>query len=217
MNPVRLLILFLLVFADPLSAAIQTGLCIGVSDGDTLTLLTRGKEQIKVRLQGIDAPERRQDFGQRARQKLSSLLYGKQLTVYVSSHDRYGRCVGKVYAGTLNASEEMVRCGLAWHYVRYAPNDDSLAAAEREARERRLGLWAQPQPIPPWQWRSKKNVSETVAKAAPAGSVSYWISGAGRVHNPTCRYYGSSSKGIYTHSPRGVNCKVCGGTGGARK
>lgn len=217
MNPVRLLIIFFLVFAGLLSAEIQTGLCVGVSDGDTITMLTRSKEQIKVRLHGIDAPESRQDFGLQAREKLSSLLYGKQLTVYIASIDRFGRSVGKVYTGNLNANEEMVRCGLAWHYVRYAPNDDILSAAEKEARERRLGLWAQPQPTPPVQWRRKKNISETVAKSAPAGSCSYWISGNGRIHNLSCRYYGSSSNGEYTNFPRGVNCKVCGGAGEARK
>ncbi len=216
MNPIRMLIIFFLALAGTLSAEIQTGRCIGVCDGDTITMLTSSKEQIKVRLHGIDVPERGQDFGQQARQKLATLLYGKQLTVSVSSRDRYGRSVGKVYTGNQNANLEMVRCGLAWHYVRYAPDDDSLAAAEREARERRRGLWAQTQPTPPLQWRRKKKVPETGVKAAPAASGTYWISGNNKIHNSSCRYYGCSTNGEYTHFPRGVNCKVCG-VGGTRK
>ncbi len=127
------------------------GSVVGVTDGDTIKVL-RGKELLRVRLDGIDAPEKKQAYGQRAKEKLSSLVFGKEVQLVVKSVDRYGRLVAEVRAGGRSANAEMVAAGLAWHYKAYS-KDQSLAALERSARERRLGLWADKDPVPPWEFR----------------------------------------------------------------
>ena len=133
---------------------------VGVSDGDTLTVLTAEKRQVKVRLHGIDAPETGQDFGSRPKQAASELAFGKPVTVREKDRDRYGRTVGEVILPDGRAlGREMVQAGYAWHYVKYAPADRELAAFEAEARAAKRGLWSQPGAVPPWDWRSGKGGS----------------------------------------------------------
>ena len=98
-----------------------------VSDGDTITVLTHAKESVKVRHHGIDAPESKQAFGQRAKQELSGLVFGKEVIVEVKDKDRYGRTVGRVTIGALAVNVEMVRRGFAWWYRQYAKKDVELA------------------------------------------------------------------------------------------
>lgn len=129
------------------------GVVVGVHDGDTLTLLV-DLVQHKIRLNGIDAPELGQAWGQRAKQALSDLCFGQTERVVVVDTDRYGREVGDVYAGDLYLNLELVRAGMAWHYKQYS-NDDRLAAAEISARMQRLGLWADAQPVAPWAYRKE--------------------------------------------------------------
>lgn len=219
----RLIICGLLFFATMLHAETITGKCVGVSDGDTATILVDGNRQAKIRFWGIDAPESRQDFGQVAKKKLSDLIFGKVVSVDITGQDRYGRNIGKVYVGNTYANLEMVKSGLAWHYVQYAPNDAVLAKAEQEARSGKVGLWSHASPTPPWQWRrgdrtgqgnaSEKQAASTSEKQAASTTGKYWISSAGKVHNKSCRYYGCSDKGKYSDSPKGVNCRICGGAG----
>lgn len=126
---------------------------VGVSDGDTITVLA-GTTQVKVRLNGIDCPEKGQPFGARAKQLTSELAFGKTVTVKPAGTDRYGRTLGEVLlpdGRVLN--QELVAAGMAWHYTRYA-KDETLAQLERRAREARLGLWSEPNPIPPWEFRA---------------------------------------------------------------
>ncbi len=134
------------------------GRAVGVSDGDTITVLDASDTQHKVRLSGIDAPEKSQPFGQRSKQSLSDLVFGKVVTVESTKRDRYGREVGKVLAGGLDVNLEQVRRGLAWHYKAYEreqPAEDrtTYSAAEQEARVARIGLWTDPVPLPPWEFR----------------------------------------------------------------
>ncbi len=133
-------------------AADFTGRVVGVSDGDTITVLHNGKGK-RIRLHGIDCPEKRQAFGNRAKQFTSKLVFGNTVTVQVMDRDRYGRTVGVVLLPDgRSLNHELVRAGLAWMYRRYT-NDQSLSDLEEEARVARRGLWADAEPVPPWEWR----------------------------------------------------------------
>jgi micrococcal nuclease len=146
------------------------GKVVGVQDGDTISVIRTGRAE-RVRLQGIDAPERGQDFSDRAKQRLSDLVFGKVVHVEVRDIDRYGRTVGRVVIDGRDASLEQVRGGLAWHYTRYS-RDATLAAAEREARLAHRGLWAQSSPLPPWEFRRSGSPRQ------PIGSVTQLAGGA---------------------------------------
>lgn len=128
-----------------------SGKVVGASDGDTITVL-KDREQVKVRLVEIDAPEKRQAFGNRSKQALSQLVHGKQVEIRDHGTDRYGRTLGRVYQSGLDVNAEMVRRGMAWVYVKYA-KDQGLYQIEAEAREQRRGLWADKEPVAPWEWR----------------------------------------------------------------
>jgi endonuclease YncB( thermonuclease family) len=151
----RVLLALLLVTAIPAWAETLTGRVVAIADGDTLTLLTPDRRQVKVRLHGIDTPEARQPFGNRARQALSELAFQKPARVEVQDTDRYGRTVGRVYVGPVDVNAELVRHGMAWVYTRYN-RDPALPQLEAEARAARRGLWADPQPVPPWDWRRQQ-------------------------------------------------------------
>lgn len=131
-------------------------LVVGVSDGDTLTARCGEPgtyEQVKVRLSAIDAPEKAQPFGQRSRQHLADLCFRQQAKITPKTKDRYGRTVADVECRGQDAGQEQVRAGLAWFYVRYGKGYEHLPAVEREARAAPRGLWADPAPVEPWQWR----------------------------------------------------------------
>jgi len=130
-----------------------TGKVVGVHDGDTLTVLDAASVQHKVRLQGIDAPERGQPFGTVARERLAALTMGQTVTVETLGQDRYGRTLGRIVIEGQDVNRQMVLDGLAWHYVRYS-KAEALTAAEREARAAGRGLWADREPVPPWEWRA---------------------------------------------------------------
>ncbi len=134
-------------------AADFTGRVVGVADGDTITVLHNGKGE-RIRLHGIDCPEKRQAFGNRAKQFTSNLVFAKTVTVQVVDRDRYGRTVGEVLLPDgRSLNRELVKAGFAWWYWRYAPDDETLAQLEREARAAQRGLWADPHAVPPWEWR----------------------------------------------------------------
>lgn len=145
----------LLLLALPAAAETLTGRVVGITDGDTLTLRTE-TETLKVRLSGIDTPERGQPFGTRAKQALSEMVFGKAVSVESSGQDRYGRTIGTIQAEGVNVNEALVRQGMAWWYERYAPNDTALRDAQSDAQQARRGLWSDPNPIPPWEWRRGK-------------------------------------------------------------
>ena len=145
---------------------------ISIKDGDTIELLKDG-QPVRVRLQGVDAPEKKQDFGTRSRQFTSDLCFGKNVNLVVDGTDRYGRTVGTIIfpdGRTLN--QELVRNGFAWHYKAYS-KDPELARLEEEARSAELGLWAGKNPTAPWDFRKNQrtgvgNVSTGNTPAKPA-------------------------------------------------
>jgi endonuclease YncB( thermonuclease family) len=130
-----------------------SGRVVKVTDGDTITILDANQTQHKIRLHGIDTPEYRQPYSRAATKALSDLVAGEGVAVDVKDTDRYGRTVGVVYKGNVNVNLEMVKSGYAWWYKKYAPFDDDLREAEERARTDKLGLWADPDPVPPWEWR----------------------------------------------------------------
>jgi len=148
-------------------SATLIGRVVGVSDGDTITVLDAERQQHKVRLGGIDAPEKAQPFGRRARESLARLVFAREADIEWQKRDRYGRILGKVMISpqdctscprTLDAGLSQVEGGLAWWYVRYAqdqaPQDrERYSHAEISARELAVGLWRDPVPTPPWEWR----------------------------------------------------------------
>jgi len=134
-------------------------LVVGISDGDTLTARCGepgAYEQIKVRLAAIDAPESRQPFGQKSRQHLAQLCFQQQATITPKSRDRYGRTVADVECRGQDAGTEQVKAGMAWYYVKYGRGYEHLQTVERDARTARRGLWADEEPVPPWDWRKSK-------------------------------------------------------------
>ena len=132
------------------------GKVIRVLDGDTIEVL-QDKKPVRIRLANIDAPAKKQAFGRRSANQLKALLAGQSVTVSYTQTDRYGRIIGHVFTtnGT-DASRFMVQSGAAWVYERYNV-DESLPALQREAQEQKRGLWADPKPVPPWEWRHKQN------------------------------------------------------------
>ncbi len=154
-QPIATLSLFIsfALLASQALAADFTGRVVGVSDGDTITVLHSGKAE-RIRLHGIDCPEKRQAFGNRAKQFTSNLVFAKTVTVQVVDRDRYGRTVAEVLLPDgRSLNRELVGAGLAWWYRRSAPDDETLKQLEHEARAAQRGLWADPHAVAPWEWR----------------------------------------------------------------
>lgn len=161
--------LFLIVlFTLPCHAEEMIGKIVGISDGDTATLLTPDKVQVKIRLYGIDAPEKDQPFGQKSKQMLSDLIFDKNVKVWKEDTDKYGRTVGRIYLNStaltpkIDVNLSMISQGGAWAYRKYlGQGDQSFIHAEESAKKNKLGLWGlqEDQIMPPWDWRyaSKAN------------------------------------------------------------
>ena len=149
-----------------------TGKVVGISNGDTLSVLREGKA-VKVRLHGVDTPEKAQAFGTRAQQFTSDFVFQRDVMVVVQTTDRYGRLVGEVLLPDgRSLNQELVRAGMAWWYRQYAQNDTTLAQLEAEARAAQRGLWADAHPVPPWEWRKGQRASSTAASAPTDGPPS---------------------------------------------
>ena len=125
---------------------------VAVADGDTLTIVDADRQQHHIRLAGIDAPEKQQPFGQRSKQSLSNICYGRNAIVEDEGRDRYGRTIGRVKCAGIDANAEQVRRGMAWVFDQYS-TDRGLYTIQAEARAARRGLWVDPYPIEPWVWR----------------------------------------------------------------
>lgn len=130
------------------------GPVVRVIDGDTLVLLVN-RRQVHVRLAQIDAPEHDQPWGKRSKQQLAAFVARRDAVIEDDGHDRYGRTIGEVFVDGKDVNRAMVAAGMAWAYRRYL-HDPSLLAVERDAVRGRRGLWADPHPIPPWQWRHER-------------------------------------------------------------
>jgi micrococcal nuclease len=139
---------------------------ISVADGDTITVLARGdKKPERVRLYGIDCPERAQAYGRRAKDFTSDMVFGRHVEIVRmgAEKDRYGRTVAKVWIDKDELGQELLANGLAWHATRH-DNSPHYASLEREARKERHGLWSDPAPVPPWKWRGAKRGAKRATK-----------------------------------------------------
>lgn len=153
-------LLALLFLVTTVQAETLSGRVVGVADGDTITILDNTNTQYKIRLAGIDAPEKKQPFGSVSKKSLSDMVYGKQVSVDYSKQDRYGRTVGKVLVNGVDANLEQVKHGFAWFYKKYQ-NEQSLQDrldylnAQEAAETSKVGLWVEPNPVAPWGFRKK--------------------------------------------------------------
>lgn len=136
------------------------GVVVGISDGDTVTVLDNNRQQHKIRLSGIDAPESNQPFGQKSKSNLSALIFNREVIAECSKTDKYRREICKILVEGIDANLEQVKAGMAWWYRQYSkeqsPKDrEDYEVAEFNAKARRVGLWADTNPVPPWKWRHR--------------------------------------------------------------
>jgi endonuclease YncB( thermonuclease family) len=185
----RYLSILVVTFVTSTADADITGKVVAVTDGDTIKILDNNSVQHKIRLTGIDAPEKAQPFGNASRKHLAFMVAGKDVRIETSKSDRYGRVLGKVWVQpqdcsgcgkTLNANLAQILAGMAWWYQDYArdqPPQDRVRyeSAVKEARKRQLGLWSEPDPVPPWAWRrGQRSPSKSAAVAdTQCGSKRY--------------------------------------------
>ena len=157
----RVIVTLALALACSVNAESITGRVVAVADGDTITVLDTDKVQHKIRLAGIDAPEKKQSFGNRSKESLSDMVFDKTVNVETEKRDRYGREIGKVLVNGRDVNLMQVERGMAWFYRQYQreqlPNDRTLyEAAEDAARAGKRGLWRDVNPTPPWDFRKTK-------------------------------------------------------------
>ncbi len=176
---IRIILLVALLSPQLVTAVELSGKVVSIADGDTLTLLVAGREQVKIRLAEIDTPEKGQPYGRKARKALAELAFQKDAHIVWSEKDRYGRVIGRVYIDDLDVNAEMVHLGHAWVYREYS-EDEFLLALEKEARAARSGLWAlsEAEKVPPWEWRKVgrqklQPASESKGEAFTCGSKRY--------------------------------------------
>ena len=152
------ILLLILLFCWPLTAHAWMAKVVSVTDGDTIKVYNAELGQVKIRFYGIDTPEKAQPYGKAAGKHLASLIAGAAVEVESVSTDRYGRTVGIVSYDETSINQEMVRSGYAWVYKRYCdkPFCDYWLTLENEAKNDKIGLWQEPNPVPPWEWRKRK-------------------------------------------------------------
>lgn len=201
---------------------------VDIADGDTCTVLTAENTQIKIRLGGIDSPEKTQAFGSKAKQALADKAFGQIIEVKEQSKDRYGRTVADLYLGERWINLEMVQDGFAWHYKAYS-QDQKLAEAEQAARLSKVGLWADKETVPPWEFRKadKKDAgtstpTNTTTSATSQETVQtqskepvkteYWLNTGSNVrHNSGCKNFKNTKNGRPCTKDEGKACGICGG------
>lgn len=158
----RILVLSVAIgFCGLCFAETYSGRVVGIADGDTITVLESGNVQHKIRLAGIDAPEKKQPYGQVSKEHLSALIFDKTVSIETTKLDRYKREIGKVLLGDKDINIEQIKSGLAWHYKKYTkaqPAEDqrTYSVAEEQARAQKVGLWKEPEPVAPWDFRHMK-------------------------------------------------------------
>ncbi|MBL7648327.1 MAG: thermonuclease family protein [Candidatus Hydrogenedentes bacterium] len=220
-------LLFLaLLWAFPIFATETIeGKVVSVADGDTITVL-QGKEQIKVRLHGVDAPEKAQDFGTASRNFTSDLCFGKEVTVDVKDTDRYGRKVGIVTVPDGRVlNQELIKAGLAHWYEAYARNDSLLKGLQDEAKSAKRGVWSRPDTVAPWDFRKEKREPSAVApsKPSPAPRTSkvpaktdrkvneVFITETGsKYHRGSCRSLKKSKRAVSKSDALSLGLEPCG-------
>ena len=195
----------IMVLGQQACAESYKGKTVKVADGDTITVLRDGRPQ-KIRLHGIDTPEKAQAFGQRAKKFTLALVGGKVVTVTVKATDRYGRTVGVVHLGARCLNEALLRAGLAWHYKQYSKSK-RYAALEKEARRKKRGLWADKDPTPPWLWRRQNRSSGRRHGKAPRPAPRQPPAAA--ACNSKAVHGNLKSRVFHTCACRAFNCKNC--------
>jgi endonuclease YncB( thermonuclease family) len=159
-----------LIISDTFPERRVTGKVVGVHDGDTAKVLDKDKKLYYFRFNGIDAPELKQDFGNKSKQHLSDLIFRKEVTVIFDKKDKYERFVGKIMINGIDANLEQIKAGLAWHYKKYASDQSETdrkiySDAEVKAREAKLGFWQMPNITPAWDYRAARKVAQEAEKA----------------------------------------------------
>ena len=156
--PAHLVIVLGVILAvSPSFAADFTGRVVGIIDGDTIEVLHHQQAK-RIRLSGIDCPEKSQAFGQKAKDAVADLAFGKEVTIQTHGKDKYKRTLGDVILPDgMNLNQELVKQGWCWWYRTYAPGDTVLEGLEKETQEAKKGLWADPQPVPPWVYRKVRS------------------------------------------------------------
>ena len=149
----KILSILLVLFITVLSFAFS-GKVIKVADGDTITVLKDG-EKVRIRLYGIDAPEKKQEYGIKSLDVLKKMIDGQVVEIDVKDKDQYGRVVGEVYYNGKNVNLYMLETGNAWWYKQYSKGNLEFAAAEEKAKLNKVGLWEDKDPVPPWEFRKK--------------------------------------------------------------
>ncbi len=200
---------------DAASVSSDEGVCMHVSDGDTVTVKLGGRSE-KIRLIGIDAPELKQKYGPESRRYLADRILHRKVRVKGNSRDKYKRLLATIYLDEENINLSMIRAGWAWDYVQYSMGRE-YAQAQKEARAARRGLWAAPSAVAPWQFRHPEaygmteRVADELGRSAAANAL-YWISGSGKTHNRGCKQFLSNSgRGTYSNKPGPYDAKCCGG------
>lgn len=214
------------------------GKVISITDGDTLKLLKRDHEQLTVRLEGIDAPEAKQQHGSKAKEALSKLVLGKDVTLGVTGTDKYGRTLGIVLLDGNDINVRMLEDGWAWHYKKYN-SEPKYGNAELRAKTAKLGLWSGENFIPPWEFRDRQKLAPESAPAAPRppptskrtaepaplmkqafvpetmpvpAANGFWLNtGTGVRHNASCQHFANTKRGRFCGPAEGRACGICGG------
>jgi len=207
------------VFLVPCSRAETdafTGRVVGVSDGDTISVM-RGEKSVRVRLWGIDTPESRQAFGNRAKQFTSAACFGKEVVVSIKDVDRYKRIVGLVILGNgRSLNSELVRAGMAWWYQAYAPDDAYLRELQARARKEKQGLWQDPSPVPPWEFRRNRTggpQSDVVSRESESprnpNTIVYVTKTGRRYHRKSCPALTDTSMPVTLEEARKRGLTAC--------
>jgi micrococcal nuclease len=215
MKKLSLILLFLTLSILSFAESI-TGKVIAVSDGDTIKILV-DKTTYKIRLNGVDCPEKNQDYGQKAKQFTSDLVYNKVVTADIKDKDRYGRYVADVLISGTTLNKELVRNGFAWHYKQYS-KDKELAALEEQARASQVGLWADSNPTPPWDFRhgnkssADSTTTKSVEKSEKIDNIVYITKTGKKYHRDGCRSLSRSKIEISLQDAKSQGydaCKIC--------
>lgn len=215
---------------EPKIVETLTGKVVSIADGDTLTILTDDKLQVKVRLEGIDTPERGQAYGNKAKDALSDMVFGKAVTIRKTGTDKYDRTLGFVDVDGTDVNLKLVEDGWAWHYTKYNCQE-KFAKAEVAARTAKRGLWSQDNPMAPWDFRALKKLTITPsttggtpattdalptitpkseAPDAPRGQ--FWLNTGSNVrHNAKCKNFSNTKRGRFCGPNDGKACGICGG------
>lgn len=207
---VVLLLAGLVLAAPPKVVEEFSGKVIGVTDGDTIKVLVN-KETITVRLEGIDAPESGQSFGKKSKEALSEVVAGKAVTVKKTGTDKYKRTLGIVILEDVDVNAKLIEDGLAWHFNKYN-DEDRLAKLEEVARKAKRGLWADGNPLAPWEYRARQKTPETAPDESKDEKISYWLNTSSGVrHNQRCEHFQKTKKGRLCGPNDGKPCGICGG------